>query len=83
MRVPVGASILQPSAELRVLAAGGSGGKGYTLATGISVEMPVAGWTVIPTARARFGSAEVEQGGSSGFTGFELALTTRPGGIRW
>lgn len=83
LRVPVGSAILQPSAELRVLAAGGGAGKGYTLATGLSVEMPVAGWTVIPTARARFGSAEVEQGGSSGFTGFELALTTRPGGIRW
>jgi hypothetical protein len=37
MRVPVGASILQPSAELRVLAAGGGAGKGYKLATGLSV----------------------------------------------
>jgi len=79
MRIPLGAGIVQPGLELRVLDGSDSGGRGYTAGLGASGEFPAGAMTFAPTIRARLGRAEPRDGSSSSFTGAEIGLIIRFG----
>jgi hypothetical protein len=80
MRLPVGGAVLQPAAELRVLSGDESASTGYTAGAGASLELSTGSFTVVPTARARFGHVRVHTDGESGFIGTDLGLALRFGG---
>ena len=79
-RVPVGAGVLMPSADLRLLRRADGVDQGMIAGIGGSAELPLrSGLTLLPSVRARLGRAEVSPGSSSGFTGVDLALGVRFG----
>jgi hypothetical protein len=82
LRAPAGGGVLTPSADLRVYRRSDGVGQGYIGGVGISMEWPVGGATLIPSARARLGSIDVREGSSSGVTGFEGGMTIRFGRVR-
>lgn len=74
-RLPAGSTILQPSLDLRLQT--GDAATGYTVGVGGAVELPLGRIRLLPTARGRFGSVQLENGLDSGFTGAELGVAIR------
>ncbi len=81
LRVPVGASVLMPSVDARVLRRADGTGEGEIVGLGSAAELPIgAGLTLLPSVRGRLGRALASPGATTGFTGVELSLGARFGG---
>ncbi len=76
-RVPVGSNVLQPDAEIRVLRSSNSGGQGFDIGLGTSLELRSGSTTFAPAARIHFGQLQVVSGSKGGLFAFELGLTAR------
>ena len=83
-RLPVGASVLLPSADLRVLRRADGLDQGTLGSVGATAEFRPGGGRVVllPGLRARLGRVLASAGTSSGFTGFEVSFGARFGGVR-
>jgi len=79
LRSPLGGSVVQPSADVRLLDSEGADRHGYTVSAGASLETHLAGATLVPTLRARFGRIEARNAAETGFTGAELGFVLRSG----
>ena len=77
LRRPLGAAVLQPDVELRVLRRADSAGQGIDLGIGATVEVRRPRATFAPFARAHVGRLEVLPGDPGGILGLEIGLTTR------
>ena len=83
LRAPLGAGVLTPSVDLRLLRRTDGVGQGYVGGIGAGYELPMqGGTTLIPSARIRRGSVEVREGLESAVTGYEAGLTVRFGRVR-
>jgi len=81
LRSPLGRSVLQPSAELRLLDSDAIDRRGYTAGLGAAWELPAGSTQVIPSVKARFGRVEARDAAATGFTGAELGVAIRFGGV--
>ncbi len=75
----MGAGLLRPRAELRVLRRDDGIGQGYTISAGADLEQPIGRLTLLPSLRGRFGNIVLREEAESRFTGFELGLGLRFG----
>jgi hypothetical protein len=84
VRQPLGAGILVPSADLRLLRSADGLNQGFIGGVGTAYELPLAGGTttLLPTARVRFGNLLISDGVESGITGVELGAALRFGSRR-
>lgn len=83
LRAPLGAGVLTPSVDLRLLRRTDGVGQGYVGGIGAGYEFPLqGGTTLIPTARIRRGTVEIRDGLESAVTGYEAGLTVRFGRVR-
>jgi len=82
LRLPLGASVLLPSADLRVIRRSDGLQQGVLAGIGGSAELALSSSSVlvVPEARARFGNVVVSEGSQTGFRGFELGIGIRFGG---
>jgi hypothetical protein len=78
MRQPIGAAVLQPGVDVRILDIA-DGGRGYTAGIGASMEFGTRGTTFVPRAGFRFGRLDADDGIESAYKGFELGLVLRFG----
>lgn len=76
-RRPVGTSVLQPDAELRILRRSDSAGQGFDLGVGATLELRTAHAVFAPSARLHVGRLEVIPGSTGSVFGFEIGLTAR------
>lgn len=80
VRIPLARGVLQPGLDIRAVSGSDETSRGYTVAAGVSAELPTGSVTLAPSARARFGSVEPGDGPSSGVTGLDLGMMVRFGG---
>lgn len=81
MRVPVGSLVFQPTLDVRKVTGDEAAGTGATVAAGLALEIPVGSATWIPTLRGRVGDVGLPNDRESGFTGVDLGLSVRFGGV--
>jgi hypothetical protein len=79
LRIPVRVGVLVPSVEGRVFRKDDGLNQGYVGGVGAALEFPVAAFTIIPTARSRFGKVLLWEGEEASFRGGELGLFIRMG----
>jgi hypothetical protein len=79
LRMPVGRSVVQPTADLRILGRQDGTGQGWTSGIGGTVEIPAGALTFVPTARARFGNVTLRENAESTFTGAEIGMSIQFG----
>jgi hypothetical protein len=82
LRLRVGRAALVPSADGRVFRRRDGVGQGWLGGIGASLEWPVGGALLVPSARAHFGSVVVREDERSGVTGVDLGLSLRLGRAR-
>jgi hypothetical protein len=79
VRIPLGATVLLPAFDVRVVGHEDGVDQGYTLTAGSGLELPVGTVLLVPSVRARFGNLTIRDGLESGFTGFDAGITVRTG----
>jgi hypothetical protein len=77
MRLAVGNATLLPSVDSRIFRSEDGVGQGWLGGAGMAVEVSAGPFTLVPSARGRYGSIVVRQGRESGISGVDLALTAR------
>jgi hypothetical protein len=82
LRQPVGAGIMTPSADVRLLRSADGIGQGYIGGVGSSWELSLGNTTVLPSARLRLGRLLASEGVETGITGFEIGTAIRFGSLR-
>jgi hypothetical protein len=81
-RLPVGSLVFLPTADIRLLGTATDVDQGYTMSIGTGAEIPVGAARLVPHVRGRFGSLSARDGGSRAFTGMDLGMSLRAGGVR-
>ena len=76
-RQQIGGVVLSPTLDLRLLGSEIGVEQGRTISAGLGAEIPMAGFELMPLARARFGHLTLRTAQESGFTGFEIGLSVR------
>lgn len=82
IRTPGLGGVLTPSVDLRALRRDDGVDQGWGAGIGSSGEWGSSAFTVIPSARFRFGSVGVREDVTSGFLGFDLSMQLRFGAGR-
>jgi hypothetical protein len=82
LRIPAAGTVLLPSVDTRLFRTADGVGQGFLSGVGVSLEWPLQGAVVVPSARARFGTVLVRQGRDSGIVGADLGLGIRFGSPR-
>lgn len=81
MRVPLGRMVVQPTVDVRNVTGDEAAGTGTTFTGGVAVEIPAGRATWIPAVRGRVGEVGLRNDRESGFTGFDVGLSVRFGGV--
>jgi hypothetical protein len=79
LRLPVGDAVVQPDLQARLFRRSDGREQGWDVGFGVEMEFPAGGVRLVPALRAHVGRIEVREGVESGFTGFEVGLSTRFG----
>lgn len=82
MRAPMGGAVFTPSVDLRIFRRSDGVGQGYVAGVGGAFELAAGTATLIPSARVRLGSVELNAQESSRVTGMEAGLMVRFGRVR-
>lgn len=83
LRQPLGMrSVLIPAIDVRLVRSDRDDQTGFTITTGVGLELPLGSLQLIPTVAGRFGELTARPGDESQFSGLDLSVTLRRRGPR-
>lgn len=80
VRRSMGGILIAPMADARILSRSDGVAEGLIAGAGATLEVPLGGATLLPTAKYRFGNLKVRPGTDTGITGLEIGAGLRFGG---